>query len=266
MKADFRTIQLAGSPVNLLMLPEALDFIGSRAGTHAERPLAVASINLDHVHYFGAGSQWSGELEHDSSCVDWLNLIDGAPVVAAAHRHTGEWWPRLAGSDLIEPILERAVAEGLSVGFFGGMPETHAQLRGQLARSYPGLRIAGYWAPSRSELDDPARCTELAGSVAKAHTDILVVSLGKPRQELWISRYGATTNAGVLLAFGAVVDFLAGRVVRAPRLVARVGMEWAWRLMLEPRRLAHRYLVDGPGAYRALRRSSRPAIGDSEPR
>lgn len=80
------------------------------------------------------------------------------------------------------------------------------------------------------------------------------MGLGKPRQELWIARHGAATGARVLLAFGAVLDFQAGRVPRSPEWIARSGLEWAWRLGREPRRLAARYLVDGPPAYRELRR------------
>jgi exopolysaccharide biosynthesis WecB/TagA/CpsF family protein len=254
LSAQRSTVTVASTPVDLIGQHEALDLLVSRAQDAAALPLAVVSINLDHIHHFGTGSRWLGTLDRPDTSVEWLNLIDGAPIVAAVRRQTGSSWPRLAGSDLIGPLLDRATTEGLSVGFFGGSPATHDLLRERMASERPDLTIAGYWAPSRDELSDPLRSAELAKSIEAAGVDILVVSLGKPRQELWISQHGAATGARVLLAFGAVVDFLAGRVDRAPAFVARVGMEWAWRLMLEPRRLAHRYLIDGPPAYRALRR------------
>ncbi len=93
--------------------------------------------------------------------------------------------------------------------------------------------------------------------------NVLVVCLGKPRQEHWIEQYGPLTGAQVLLAFGAVVDFLSGRIRRAPRWVADHGFEWAWRLGLEPRRLARRYLVRGPVEYLALRRTPTTLPGDA---
>ncbi len=250
-------LTVASAPVDLLGLDDALSLLAGRARRGGARPLAVASVNLDHVHHFGTGGRWCGALS-ESGGVDWLHLVDGAPVVSAVRRTTGERWPRLAGSDLIGPLLDRAELDGMTVGFFGGSAETHARLREELARTRPALRIGGCWAPARDELADPARAAALADEVAGAGVDVLVVSLGKPRQELWIQEHGGHTGAGLLLAFGAVVDFLAGRVERAPAWIARGGLEWAWRLLLEPRRLARRYLVDGPGAYRALRRPGAP--------
>ena len=95
----------------------------------------------------------------------------------------------------------------------------------------------------------------VAAEVAAAGVDVLVVGLGKPRQELWIDRHGAATGARVLLAFGAAADFLAGSVRRAPKFMQDNGIEWLYRLGVEPRRLARRYLVQGPPALLALRRA-----------
>ncbi|MDQ1553094.1 MAG: hypothetical protein QOK46_172 [Microbacteriaceae bacterium] len=254
------TITLADTRVDLLTAEDALELLAVRAASLAEFPLAVASVNLDHIHHFGTGSRWVHALDNvddvtdgEPAPVEWLNLLDGAPVVAAARRKTGTRWPRLAGSDLMEPLLDRAALDHLSVGFFGGTTETHDQLRKRLGETRPTLKVAGYWAPSSVELSDPARSAVLARAVAYAGVDILVVSLGKPRQELWINEYGTLTGAPLLLAFGAVVDFLAGRVERAPRRFADHGLEWAWRLSREPRRLSKRYLVQGPRALAKLR-------------
>lgn len=253
MTVSHPQVTIAGTAVDLLTFSDAVNLLCARAANRSERPLAVASINLDHIHHFGLGSRWPGALDSAPTTVEWLNLLDGAPVVAAARRATGDQWPRLAGSDLIGPLLERAAGEGLSVGFLGGTEETHERLRGSLVLKYPGLKVVGYWAPSRTELSDPSRSATIARSVELAGADILIVSLGKPRQELWISEYGHRTGARLILAFGAVVDFLAGRIHRAPGFVARVGMEWAWRLALEPRRLSRRYLVQGPAAFLKVR-------------
>lgn len=192
--------------------------------------------------------------------MEWLTLLDGAPLVARANTLTGRRWPRLAGSDLIGPILDGAAQEGLTVGFLGGAATTHIRLREVLASTRPGLRVAGWWAPERAELADPGASLRIAAEIRRAGIDILIIGLGKPRQELWIAEYGDATGAQVLLAFGAVVDFLAGRVRRAPAWASEHGLEWAWRLALEPRRLARRYLVQGPPAYLDLRRYSTPAV------
>lgn len=248
-------VNLGGVPVKLLEFNDALDAIVERATCGGPIPLAVASANLDHVKHFGEGSRWADILGHAAS-LEWLTLLDGAPLVAQAEKVTHRAWPRLAGSDLIWPLLDAAETAGLRIGFLGGTTEVHALIQDKFATAHPGLEVAGWWAPERSSLADPVASRSLAAEIAEARTELLVVCLGKPRQELWISEYGHLTGAKVMLAFGAVVDFLAGRVRRAPAKVRDLGLEWAWRLVLEPRRLANRYLVDGPEAYLKLRRAS----------
>lgn len=259
-------ILLGGCDVDLVDRTDALGTIGRRASTADGRPLAVVSVNLDHVHHFGAGGRWHGALDPvASSPLLWLNLIDGAPLASQAVRLTGTAWPRLAGSDLAGAILDDAERSGTTVGFLGGTPDTHDLLRVKLTANRPTLRVSGYWAPERGELDDAEHCELLAREVAAVDTNILIVGLGKPRQELWIAEHGLDSGARVLLAFGAVVDFLADRVERSPEWIAGAGFEWAWRLSREPRRLAHRYLVDGPPAYLAVRWHSATASPASAP-
>lgn len=257
MSGSVTRVRLGGVPVDLLGRREAIDTIAARFGRIEGRPLGVASVNLDHIHHFGDVAP-AGQALHDGddAPVEWLNLVDGAPLATAARRITHRDWPRLAGSDLIDPVLGRAEDARSTVGFVGGSALTHERLVRRLALTHPALRLTGCWAPDRAELGDDDACKALADDVSAHRVDVLVVCLGKPRQEHWIERYGPQTGSRVLLAFGAVVDFLAGRIERAPRWVADHGMEWAWRFAREPRRLAHRYLVDGPPAYLALRRSS----------
>lgn len=262
--AGISRIRLGGLPVDLASEREAVGLITERASAPDRRPLAVVSVNLDHLHHFGGTSPLAGAFglrEGATSELEWLHLIDGAPIAAMAKRFTGRDWPRLAGSDLLAPILRSAEREQLAVGFIGGSSATHELLRVNLERDYPRLRLAGAWSPARSELLDADRSLEIAREIRDASVDILAVCLGKPRQELWIDRFGAETGAAVFLAFGAAVDFLAGRVSRAPEWASSHGFEWAWRLMLEPKRLARRYLVQAPRAYARLR--STPASHDT---
>ncbi|MGO4144376.1 WecB/TagA/CpsF family glycosyltransferase [Paenarthrobacter sp. YAF11_1] len=253
-----QSVNLGGALVNLMDFERAVELIMDRAQSGGAKPMGVCSANLDHLRHFGAGSRWNGTLDQPAP-VEWLTLLDGAPLVTEAARVTGQVWPRLAGSDVVEPLLDEAERRGLRVGFLGGSPQAQELIRKRFARERPGLTVAGWWAPERPVLVDVHASTLLAANIADAGVDVLVVGLGKPRQELWIAEYGQLAGAKVLLAFGAVVDFLAGRIRRAPVWVSTHGLEWAWRLMLEPRRLARRYLVDGPAAYLTLRTSSSSA-------
>ena len=250
------SVMLGGTAVTLLTEDAAVEAILGGCRTRTE-PLGVVSANLDHVFHFGTGGRWQHVLE-SAEGIGWLTLLDGAPLAVEAQRLTGRQWPRLAGSDLIAPLLDRAEADGLRVGFLGGSPEAHGLLRERLAEQRPGLRTAGFWTPDRADLEDAGSARDLALSVAAAGTDVLVVGLGKPRQELWIAEHGRHTGAKALLAFGAVVDFLGERIRRAPAWVSEHGFEWAWRLAHEPARLSERYLVQGPEAYARLRRHSAP--------
>lgn len=257
-------VTLGGVRIDLLDTEDAVRRIASHAhSTPADLiqgPLAVISANLDHIAHFGTEGRWFDTLDlsrdDGPSNTQWLTLVDGAPLAAEAERLTGRSWPRLAGSDLIGPLLDQAEADGTTVGFLGGSALIQRLLSRTLTRTRPDLVIAGMWSPDRAVLADPAASRDLAQSIREAQVQLLVVGLGKPRQELWIAEYGQLTGANVLLAFGAVVDFLAGGIKRAPRWASSRGLEWAWRLALEPRRLARRYLIDDPPSYFRMRRDS----------
>lgn len=281
MSPEHQRVDLAGIVVDLLQRQDAVARIighsapGYSTGQDRPGPLSVVSANLDHIVQFGAGGRWHGVLgdslrptlplrvvqggssaEGRPHTMEWLTLLDGAPLVAQSNRLTGGSWPRLAGSDLIGPILDEAERAELSVGFLGGSSEIQDELSRSLAEHRPLLRVSGFWSPARSELEDHEASVALADAIHRTDTDILVVGLGKPRQELWMAAYGTLTGARTLLAFGAVVDFLAGAVKRAPAWISDRGLEWAWRLGAEPRRMARRYLINDPPGLLKIRRDS----------
>ncbi len=254
MPVDRMRVSLGGAAVDLMTRRTAIKSIVG-ASARSSSPLGVASANLDHIFHFGDGGRWQGILD-ESRGVEWMTLLDGQPLVRASARLTGRRWPRLAGSDLIEELFTEAEAQGVVVGFLGGSVESHRMLRARIASDWPQLRVGGCWAPGRRELVDATSSEALAHEIRSCQVQMLFVGLGKPRQEVWIAEHGPATGAGTLLAFGASADFVAGIARRAPRAVSDVGAEWLWRLGHEPRRLARRYLVEGPGAYVSLRAGS----------
>jgi exopolysaccharide biosynthesis WecB/TagA/CpsF family protein len=240
---------LGGAVVDLCHRDQVVAMVAARlSDTGPEAPLAVASANLDHVHHFGRGRQSAWDIDVAGRSPEWLVLLDGSPMVARASRLSRKPWPLLAGSDLLPTLLETAQHSRSRVGFLGGTEEMHVRLRTVLAERFPELLVAGYWAPPRADINDPAAARRLADAVREAKVDLLVVGLGKPRQERWIQRHAIGSGARVLLAFGAATDFFAGTVSRAPQWVRRGGVEWLYRFALEPRRLARRYFLHGPPA------------------
>ncbi|WP_235215971.1 WecB/TagA/CpsF family glycosyltransferase [Mycobacterium kyorinense] len=240
---------VSGSIVERRKADEVLSIIGSRLQSGSAVGLAVGSVNLDHLHHFRKlGAPPDGRLE-------WLLLADGMPIAWRGQLLTAGPWPRIAGADLLPAVLALAEAASARVGFFGGSAATHQRLAEHLAKQYPALSISGMWAPDATAVE--SRSDSLAAAIRGARTDILVVSLGKPRQEQWVDKYGFATGARIFLACGGAIDFLAGRTRRAPDWMQRAGLEWLHRLSHEPRRLARRYLLHGPIA---LLRASRAQL------
>jgi exopolysaccharide biosynthesis WecB/TagA/CpsF family protein len=257
-------IVLGGALVDLRHRDDVISAVGDRltGGVPADAvlagaALAIGSANLDHVHHFGRSGRSAADIDVAGESPEWLMLLDGAPMVRRATSLTGRPWPLLAGSDLLPALLDTAQVAGARVGFLGGTPQMHDIVRPVLADRYPDLVVAGFWAPPRADLADHGTAAGLAELVRGARTDLLVVGLGKPRQERWIQRYASPSGARVLLAFGAATDFLAGTVSRAPAWVRSAGVEWLYRLCREPRRLARRYCVQGPPAMWRLWTDSR---------
>jgi N-acetylglucosaminyldiphosphoundecaprenol N-acetyl-beta-D-mannosaminyltransferase len=217
--------------------------LGRPAGTGT---LLVASANLDHVTHFGRSPH--GDRLDPGGMDDWLVLLDGVPMVRAAHKLTGTDYPRLPGSDLLSSLLDIAEVDGRPVAFLGGRPELTSPLADALQRRWPSLSVVGHWTPDRAVLLSDGASRRLSDEIAEREPSLLVVGLGKPLQEMWLARHGRDTAAQVAVAFGAAIDFTAGTVQRAPYWMQARGLEWSYRLMREPRRMWRRYLVSGPPA------------------
>ncbi|MDO5683853.1 MAG: WecB/TagA/CpsF family glycosyltransferase [Propionibacteriaceae bacterium] len=251
------TANSTGQPRRITMGTVAIDLarqndvaaLVDRALAVADHPtVALASVNLDHIHHFATDGPSHGQALVDTPDLQWKVLLDGTPIAATIKLRLHESWPLLRGSDLLPILLDQAERKGYSVGFLGGMPTMHRRLKDVLAKDYARLRVVGYWAPERAELTNPESSAALLRQIKDAGVEILVVGLGKPRQEIWIQDHAIESGAKVQLAFGASADFLAGVSRRAPKWMSRVGLEWLYRLAKEPRRLSRRYLIEGPQA------------------
>lgn len=239
---------VSGSVVERRDTGQVLSLIAARLRSRSPG-LAVGSVNLDHLNHFRTlGAAPTGRLE-------WLLLADGMPIAWRGKLLTAKPWPRVTGADLLPEVLALAESTGQRVGFFGGTAETHRLLAQRLRAGYPTLAVSGMWAPDPTDIESASEA--LVAEIRAAGTDILVVSLGKPRQEQWIDQHGFATGARVFLPSGGAIDFLAGMTRRAPQWMQRIGLEWFYRLTREPRRLARRYLVQGP---LALLRASRAQL------
>jgi N-acetylglucosaminyldiphosphoundecaprenol N-acetyl-beta-D-mannosaminyltransferase len=225
-------ISLLGTQLDAVTFEHALELVDQAVATR--RPMLNASLNAAKVVRVQ-----SDPALRDAIAGCELITADGVPVVWAA-RLLGHAVPeRVNGTDLMEALLARAEERGWSVFLLGSRHEVLADLLGELARRHPNLRVAG----ARHGYFSAAEEYEVVSSVAAARPDILFIALETPQKELFQARHRAALGVPFAMGVGGSFDVLAGRRRRAPRWAQRSGLEWAFRLAQEPRRLAGRYAV-----------------------
>lgn len=168
---------------------------------------------------------------------------DGAPI-AALGRLAGLPVKRTCGPDLMALVCHRSVEKGLSHFFYGGREGVAEELADKLSSQYPGLKVAGFYTPPFRPLtaDEDRELVEL---LKRSKADIVWVGISSPKQDIWM-RDHVSRIPQTLIGVGAAFDFLSGNVRRAPAWMRRIGCEWLFRLLSEPRRLWRRYLILAP--------------------
>lgn len=170
----------------------------------------------------------------------WLNVPDGMPLVWLGRWYGHRQITRVYGPDLMLAVCEAGRTVGLTHYFFGGASGVAEQLRDKLTQKFPGLQVVGTFSPPFRQLTGE-EFAALRADVAARRPDIFWIGLSTPKQELFMAEYWQKLDAGLLIGVGAAFDFHSGRVVQAPRWMQRSGLEWLFRLAVEPRRLAPRY-------------------------
>lgn len=226
-------LDVIGAPIHALCVGEALRTIEHWAASGTGR--YVCFSNVHSVVTAGRDPGFHRALQQAD-----LALPDGAPVAWMMRRAGAIEQRRVCGPDLMLDLCERASRSALPIYLYGSTEATLAQLRRALCARWPSLVIAGAHAPpfrpSTVEEDD-----EDVRRIRESGARLVFVSLGCPKQELWMAAHRDRLDA-VLLGVGAAFDFHAGRIPRAPARWRRLGLEWAHRLLQEPRRLGMRYL------------------------
>lgn len=223
-------------PVDGVSFEQALDAI--EALVRAGRGGMVFTPNVDHVVLAEKDARFRAAYR----AVD-LSLVDGTLLLWAT-RLLGQPVPeKVSGSDLVQPLMQRAAQCGFRVYLLGGDPGVAQAASQRLMRQFPGLCIVG-WDDSRIDLDHLD--SRIVARIVAAAPDLLLVALGAPKQECFIFEQRARLGAAVCIGVGGSLDFVAGTRRRAPRWISRIGLEWLYRLLQEPRRLARRYLLRDP--------------------
>ncbi len=251
-------VDLLGVKLNVLTLASAVD----------EMDTAIARRERGYVSTCPVYTVMLGHERDDVRAAlngaTWATA-DGVPVMWAQRWLGGRGAERVYGPDLMQALCERSAERGYRQFFLGGGPGVAEQLAATLQRRHPGLQVAGVACPPFRALSEVEE-TALIDSINASGADIIWVGLGSPKQDLWMARLRSRLEAPLLVGVGAAFDFHTGRIAQAPRWMQRSGLEWAFRLVSEPRRLWRRYLIYNPKFVLSLggmllRRALSPANG-----
>ncbi len=202
------------------------------------RGARVATANLDFLAIARRDSRLAQLLRRSH-----LVVADGAPVVWLARLVGAGRVQRVPGVDFVGQLCAAGAERGgVRIVLYGGAPEVADRARARIESSFPGATVVEQIPPPFRELTAEEESEERA-RVAAANPELVLVALGCPKQERLIARYFDAAPGAVWIGVGGTLDFYAGRTRRAPRWVQALGMEWAMRLVQEPRRLWRRYLL-----------------------
>jgi N-acetylglucosaminyldiphosphoundecaprenol N-acetyl-beta-D-mannosaminyltransferase len=233
-----RRIRFGHLWVDVLGFADALERI--EALVVAGRGGCVFTPNVDHVV-----TAEDDPIFREACAAADLSFADGQPLVWAS-RLLGARLPcKISGSDLVWPLLERAARLRWRVYLLGGAPGV-AEAAGAILARELGVLIAGVDAPAIALQGSSQEADPALERLRAARPDLVLVALGSPKQERWIHRSLPGLRPAVAIGVGASLDFVTGRVRRAPGWMSAAGLEWLFRLFQEPRRLAVRYLWKDP--------------------
>lgn len=169
-----------------------------------------------------------------------LVVPDGVPITWVLKGKGQKEADRYSGPDLMQDLFDR---EPETTHFFlGSTPETLDRIR----RKFRGAAVGFYSPPFTTNGFSPEEKRKQLGLIEQARPDFIWVGLGAPKQEYYVTEMASRASRGVWLAVGAAFDFYAGPKPRAPKTLQKMGLEWAFRMATEPRRLARRYLSTNP--------------------
>lgn len=239
----FPKVMIGGMLIDRASRAQLAECMVSDCQTHRDNadclPRLVFSCNGQALSLFASDEHYrqaveSADIIHaDGQFVVWVSRLLGTPIAE-----------RSATTDMIHDCAHAAEQAGLSFYLLGGTEAVNAKVAARLLDLYPQLNIVGrhhgYFTPEQEE--------SLVESIARAQPDILWVGLGKPKEQTFSVRWRQRLNAGWIVTCGGCYNYITGDYPRAPMFVQRIGMEWIYRALSDPRKFLWRYLTTTPHA------------------
>ena len=234
------TVNVVNVPIAVTDYEGTLDWMDSMVA--GRRRCYVCACNTHTV----MASNEDPELQAALQSPYALNVPDGQPLVWALNALGSSLTDRVYGPELMARAFARGASNEQRFYLYGGRDqEALINLGNSLRRRFPGVNIVGGYSPPFRALTAEER-SAVAEDINQAEADVVWVGIGVPKQEKWMATLRPHLEAPVLVGVGAAFDFLAGLVPQAPPMLQKAGLEWAFRLTQEPRRLWRRYLRYNP--------------------
>jgi len=234
------SIELLGVKVSSVSLDQAVEVIDHWIGE--EQPNYVTCTGMH-------GVMESREDEDIRRFHNEAGMVvpDGMPLVWMNHYYGRRHVTRCYGPDLFLAVMETSVGKdaGFKHFFYGGAEGVPEALGERMQERFPRLKVVGAYSPPFRELS-PEEDEHIIQMIRDSEADIVWIGLSTPKQERWMADHVKKLGRPILIGVGAAFDFYTGRVVQAPRLVQKSGLEWLFRLLMEPRRLWKRYSKNVP--------------------
>jgi N-acetylglucosaminyldiphosphoundecaprenol N-acetyl-beta-D-mannosaminyltransferase len=199
----------------------------------------VVPLNTDQV----VRVEWDGYFKEVVDNTE-VRVVDGTPLMWIAKLYGKPFKEKICGSDLVPQLCEMAARKGYSVFFLGaakGVAEVAAR---NMQHKYSNLKIAGTYSPAVGFEKDQVQIDAINAVLRESDADIVFVGMGVPKQDIFIYENKSKYRIPVSISVGGTIDFLAGVQKRAPKWMNRLGMEWFYRFVHDPKRLFKRYFVD----------------------
>lgn len=209
----------------------------------------IVTPNLDHIVTLETDDELKNIYQDasliltDGQPMLWISKLIGTPIIE-----------KISGSDFFPRICKLAACNGYSIFILGAAEGIAEKAAKKLCEKYNGLIVVGTYSPEYGFEKEKNKVEKILNIIRNAKPDILAVALGAPKGEKFIYRYKNDLDVPLAMQIGATIDFEAGNVKRAPSWMSKYGMEWIYRTLQDPTRLAKRYLNDalriGPIIYK----------------
>ena len=231
---ELQHCEILKTNINVTNMSDTIKYIGEHLDDLRGKYICVSNVHTTVMSY---ENEEYRKIQNSAA----MALPDGAPLSSYSRRKGYKQAQRVTGPDLMLELFAISKEKGYRHYFYGATEETLQSMREVLARDYPGIEIAGMYAPPFRALT-PQEDAQIVAKINESRPDFIWIGLGAPKQEEWMYQHMGQLQ-GVLIGVGAGFDYLAGYIKRAPRWMQRMSLEWLYRLLQDPKRLWRRYFT-----------------------